>query len=196
MNQTINTLKKGFSHFKSHYQEHMEALAQEQAPYAMIVTCCDSRVAPELLFQSKPGELFVIRNVANVVPPYEKDGKHHGTSAALEFGIRFLKLEHLIILGHSNCAGIRALVNNSLEGKDEFISSWVSLLQKENQGQFSVDDYALEGLNISYEHCLQFPWIKSCIDQNKLRIDRLFFNIEKGTLSAFNKETNIYEIIT
>src|SRR3989338_1020995 len=131
-----------------------------QQPQIMVVACCDSRVDPALILQCDPGDLFVIRNVANIIPPYEKDGKHHGTSAALEFGICFLKINHLIILGHSQCGGIQALLNQQNLPPNDFITSWVSLVRNEQHAQESVDYYAKKALSQSYEHALEFPWIK------------------------------------
>ena len=86
-----------------------------QKPHAMVVSCCDSRVDPALILQCEPGDLFVVRNVANIIPPFEKDEAHHGTSAALEFGIRFLNVQHLILLGHSQCGGIQALLKKGTQ---------------------------------------------------------------------------------
>lgn len=186
----------GFDKFKTTYTNELETLAQKQTPYAIVVACCDSRVAPELLFDAAPGELFVVRNVANIVPPYEKDGKHHGTSAALEFGIRFLHLNHLIILGHSNCAGITSLLNADFIEDDEFISSWVSLLKKSSDLNYSVDDYAKESLTTSYQHCLEFPWIQERIQKKNLTIHRWFFDIPNQSLLFFNDKTNLYEKIS
>src|SRR3984957_5401841 len=107
-------------HYLSHYG---------QQPQSMVVSCCDSRVDPALILQCDPGDLFVARNVANIVPPYEIDDAHHGTSAALEFGVCRLEVPHLILLAHSQCAGIQALLSDEKHAEDDFISNWVSLIQ-------------------------------------------------------------------
>src|SRR5476649_2848130 len=99
-----------------------------QRPSTMVVACCDARVDPALILQCDPGDLFVVRNVANIVPPFEKDEMHHGTSAALEFGVRILKVKHLILLGHSQCGGIQALLNGT-DTANDFITNWVSLIK-------------------------------------------------------------------
>src|SRR5271168_1065373 len=100
-----------------------------QQPQVMMVACCDSRVDPALILQCDPGDLFVVRNVANIVPPYEKDTVHHGTSAALEFGVCFLDVKHLILFGHSQCGGIDALINSDNVGKNDFITDWVNIIK-------------------------------------------------------------------
>src|SRR5579863_9197421 len=96
-----------------------------QKPEVMVVACCDSRVDPALILQCDPGDLFVVRNVANIIPPYENDEAHHGTSAALEFGISVLHVKHLILLGHSQCGGIQALLKTNGEPQNDFINNWV-----------------------------------------------------------------------
>src|SRR5476651_63061 len=109
-----------------------------QKPEVMVVACCDSRVDPALILQCDPGDLFVVRNVANIIPPYEKDEAHHGTSAALEFGVSFLKVEHLILLGHSQCGGIQALLSSDTN-QDDFITNWVSLIKTPDAHHHDID---------------------------------------------------------
>src|SRR6476620_858128 len=121
-----------------------------QQPDIMIVACCDSRVDPALILQCEPGDLFVVRNVANIIPPYEKDEAHHGTSAALEFGICFLKVEHLILLGHSQCGGIQLLLNSHAGNQNYFISNWVSLIKTDVDHSHEPDEYAKLALTHSY----------------------------------------------
>src|SRR5205809_7699132 len=118
MKTSLQKILKGYQLFRTKYalgdQSVMYQLSHYgQQPQIMVVACCDSRVDPALILQCDPGELFVVRNVANIVPPYEKDEMHHGTSAALEFGVCHLNVEHIIILGHSQCGGIHALLNKT-----------------------------------------------------------------------------------
>src|SRR5215216_6062948 len=106
----------GYSAFTSGRLQSEQARYRElaehgQTPEIMVIGCCDSRVSPEVIFDARPGELFVVRNVANLVPPYEEDGKYHGVSAALEFAVRHLQVEHIVVFGHSGCAGIGALLH-------------------------------------------------------------------------------------
>src|SRR6476620_8908289 len=131
MQNSLRKMLQGYSQFRSKYASGDNSVMQYlshygQQPNIMVVSCCDSRVDPALILQCDPGDLFVVRNVANIIPPYEKDAMHHGTSAALEFGICFLKVKHVVLLGHSQCGGIQALLDNI--GQNDFITNWVSLL--------------------------------------------------------------------
>jgi carbonic anhydrase len=166
---------------------------QGQQPQIMVVSCCDSRVDPALILQCDPGDLFVVRNVANIVPPYEKDEFHHGTSAALEFGINILKVKHLILLAHSQCGGIQALLHNNLEQND-FISSWVNIIKLPNSNKIKdIDAYAKLALQQSMQNCLTFPWIYEKVQQKNLVIHLWFFDIKTGTVFTFNNIKQTYE---
>jgi carbonic anhydrase len=119
-----------YRHFAPN-QDHYEKLATEgQNPDVMVVSCCDSRVDPETLFSAMPGELFVVRNVANLVPPFETQGKYHGVSAALEFAALNIRVKHIVVLGHSGCGGVRACLEHDAakQTKSEFIRNWMSML--------------------------------------------------------------------
>lgn len=164
-----------------------------QQPEVMVVSCCDSRVDPALILQCDPGDLFVVRNVANVIPPYEKDEAHHGTSAALEFGICFLKVKHLILLGHSQCGGIQVLLNNNEEIKNDFIKNWVSLIKTKRIETQDADDYAKLALNKSLQNCLTFPWIKNKVLQKELAIHLWFFDVKKGQIFTYSGAGEEYQ---
>ena len=111
---------------QSRYRELSE---RGQSPQVMVIGCCDSRVSPEVIFDAEPGELFVVRNVANLVPPYAPDGAAHGVSAALEFGVQVLRVKHIVVLGHAQCGGVKALVQDSAPlSPGDFIGKWMSLL--------------------------------------------------------------------
>lgn len=157
-----------------------------QQPKVMVVACCDSRVDPALILQCDPGDLFVVRNVANIVPPYEKDGAHHGTSAALEFGVRFLEIEELILLGHSQCGGIQALLNRDNATHNDFIDNWVSLIKKHRSDTTDIDDYAKSALHQSYQNCLTFPWVLDKVNDKKLNIHLWFFDIGTGQIFTYS----------
>ncbi len=107
--------------------QHFSALAQTQTPSVMVIACCDSRVDPCMLLGAGPGEIFMVRNIANLVPPFERQGAFHGTSAALEYAVRFLKVRHIVVLGHRKCGGIAALMQrgNSKEISNDFIDQWM-----------------------------------------------------------------------
>lgn len=189
MQKSLKKVLNGYLNFREKYTHSDESIMQYlsfygQSPEIMVVSCCDSRVDPALILQCAPGDLFVIRNVANIVPHYEKDEAHHGTSAALEFGIRFLNVKHLILLGHSQCGGIKALLKNDKEEKTDFINNWVSLVNIPNCDHLSTDDYAKLALKKSYQNCFTFPWIKEKVDNNELIIHLWFFDIKTCEILA------------
>ena len=111
-------------------QDRYASLAEGQSPEILIISCCDSRVSPEVIFDARPGELFVVRNVANLVPPFETGGEYHGTSAALEFAVQALKVKHIVVLGHARCGGVRAFADDAAPlSPGDFIGRWVSLIR-------------------------------------------------------------------
>lgn len=170
-------------------QSVMQLLADlGQSPEVMIVSCCDSRVDPALILQCDPGDLFITRNVANIVPPYENDDRHHGTSAALEFGICHLHVKHLIILGHSQCGGINALVNNKPTEHSDFIASWVNVIDVDTQKNQSVDETAKKALLFSYQNCMSFPWISDRVSKGDLTIHLWFFDIKDASILSYSQE--------
>lgn len=197
MPEFINKMIQGYQDFRKIYASGDNSIMRYlsyhgQKPEALFVACCDSRVDPALILQCDPGDLFVVRNVANIVPPYEKDKAHHGTSAALEFGICYLKIPYLILLGHSQCGGIQALLNSEDLKQDDFISDWVSLIQTSHPAhqEQDVDGCAKESLHQSYQNCLSFPWIKERVENQSLKIYLWFFDIEKGQIFTYDKTKN------
>lgn len=193
----INKILDGYNSFRNKYAQGDRSVMQYlsyygQEPQVMVVACCDSRVDPALIFQCDPGDLFVVRNVANIVPPYEKDAKHHGTSAALEFGICFLKVKHLILLGHSQCGGIQALLSRDSHD-DDFITNWVSQIKMhpDNHNE-NPDVCASLALLHSHQNCLTFPWIKERMEQNELDIHMWYFDIKTGQIFAWSHERQDY----
>ncbi len=197
MEHQLKKMVEGYQAFREKYvlgdQSIMQALSyQGQQPKIMVVGCCDSRVDPALILQCDPGDLFVVRNVANIVPPYERDEAHHGTSAALEFGVRFLNVQHLILLGHSQCGGIQALMNHQGPKQDDFIGSWVSLV-KNQENLKNTEDYARAALHQSYQHCLTFPWIQDRVAEKTLMIHLWFFDIETGQIFTYSRGNGGYQ---
>lgn len=198
MIKTFSDILNGYHAFRDKYVHGDNAILQYlanygQQPQAMVVACCDSRVDPALILQCDPGDLFVVRNVANIIPPYEKDAMHHGTSAALEFGVCYLKVQNLVILGHSNCGGINALLNPENLSQNDFISSWVSLINTPRNCQHDADECARQSLIQSYHHCLTFPWIKERLEQNNLAIHLWYFDIEKGEILTYSHQKKLFE---
>ncbi|MFI4938548.1 MAG: carbonic anhydrase [Candidatus Berkiellales bacterium] len=198
MENTFIKILQGYQAFREKYAHGDTSVMQYlshrgQEPEIMVVACCDARVDPALILQCDPGDLFVVRNVANIVPPFEKDEAHHGTSAALEFGIRLLKVKHLILLGHSQCGGIHALLNSSASNHNDFISNWVSIIKTSDQEQLSADDCAKLALQQSYQNCMTFPWIKENIEQNNLTLHLWFFDIKTGQIFTYSPLQKTYQ---
>lgn len=201
MQKSFMKLLEGYQLFREKYAHGDQSIMQYlsyhgQQPETMVVACCDSRVDPALILQCSPGDLFVVRNVANIIPPFEKDEAHHGTSAALEFGIRFLKVKNLILLAHSQCGGIQALLNNhdNTPSNNDFINNWVSIIKSNNihYHDNNADDYAKLALNQSYQNSLTFPWIKDKIIDNSLLIHRWFFDIKMGQIFTYSETQKKY----
>lgn len=205
MEQSLSKILEGYHSFREKYARGdapiMEKLSfHGQKPKLMIVACCDSRVDPALILQCDPGDLFVVRNVANIVPPYEKDAAHHGTSAALEFGIRFLNVKHLILWGHSQCGGIEALFHHmkgssSHQNDNDFITPWVSVVKNADHLKHcnEVDDLAKLALNESYSNCLTFPWISEKINNDQLQVHLWFFDVKSGKIFMYCEKDKVYK---
>lgn len=199
MEDSLKKIMLGYQAFREKYAHGDQSVMQYlhtygQQPKIMVVACCDSRVDPALILQCDPGDLFVVRNVANIVPPFEKDDAHHGTSAALEFGICFLQVKHLILLGHSQCGGIQALLNSQKSNthKDDFITNWVSVIKHAGDEVHDLDSCAKHALNQSYKNCLSFPWIKERTNQDLLRIHLWYFDIKTGQICNYHTDENVY----
>lgn len=198
MQKSFNKMRRGYEEFRHKYVDGDQAIMQHlsdygQEPQVMVVACCDSRVDPALILQCDPGDLFVVRNVANIVPPYEKDAMHHGTSAALEFGIRFLQVKHLILLGHSQCGGIQTLLNCDFAKDNDFISNWVSIIDGQPLHADSVDDCAREALKKSLQNSLTFPWIRERVDAGQLAIHLWYFDIKTGSISSYAESEGMFK---
>lgn len=204
----INRLLAGFRGFRARYYEHrpelFETLKKGQTPQVMVIACSDSRVDPALLTGSEPGELFVVRNVANIVPPYEADGRHHGTSAALEFAVRDLGVGHIVVLGHSQCGGIEALVRGTDESgsKRDFIAPWMSIVRsacahrrRETERPDDAEAQSLReveqaAIRISMANLMSYPWVrKKVADERDLRLYGWWFDLDAGKLWAVKPES-------
>jgi carbonic anhydrase len=198
----MKDLVRGYRRFRRaawpRERERFEALAEHgQHPRAMVVACCDSRVDPQMIFNAAPGELFVVRNVANLVPPYGPDAAHHGTSAALEFGVRVLKVRDLVVCGHGLCGGITALLEGPPEPAGDFIGSWMALasealerVRKAAPGAAGEELRRLcerETVRLSLENLLSFPWIDAAVRQGELRLHGCFFAVRDGILEQLDE---------
>ena len=176
-----------------------------QMPTTLVVGCCDSRVDPALILDCAPGDLFVIRNVANLVPPAENQGHYHGTSAALEFGVRNLAVQHIIVLGHAQCGGIHALLEGGVASNDSYISEWMRIadaareqIQQQHGGDSSeVRHRACEqqAILVSLKNLMTFSWIRERVEQRKLALHGWYFDIERGELLGYNTAAKRFEIL-
>lgn len=175
-------------------RERWAELAEGQSPKVMVIACSDSRVEPATIFGSRPGEIFVVRNVANLVPPFETGGGRHGVSAALEFAVTVLGVEEILVLGHGACGGVKAALAGNLRdaapGEGGFVASWITLLDDAREkviaehGQGPEGQAALEqeGVRTSLANLMTFPFVKERVDAGTLRLHGAVFAIKDGKL--------------
>jgi carbonic anhydrase len=159
-----------------------------QKPRALVIGCSDSRTDPQMVFNAVPGELFVIRNVANLVPPYGPDDQPHGSSAAIEFAVRALKVPQIIVMGHAMCGGIQALLNGAPAELSDFVSPWVRIAEPARRRAMSVPAERRQDLcehdtvRLSLENLMTFPWIAGAVRAGTLKLQGCFFDIRSGIL--------------
>lgn len=175
-------------------KERIRDLAEAgQTPTTLIIACCDSRAAPEMIFDSGPGELFVLRNVANLVPTYQPDGGQHGTSAAIEFAIKGLHISNIVVMGHGRCGGIKAALDPNMKPLDagDFIGKWMSMLGElpSQLGQNTLmtaaeRQTAMERISIrnSIRNLRTFPYVRKLEDDGTLAVHGAWFDISTGEL--------------
>jgi carbonic anhydrase len=195
----VNPLLEGHARFRKGYwrrhQKRFSALARDgQSPAALVIACADSRVAPEVIFDCAPGEIFVVRNVSALVPPYAPDTSNHGTSAALEFAVTGLEVQNIVVLGHTQCGGIRALMRGPDGDHGDFIESWMAIAHRARTRVCDAPDAAgqdfdtlcyrceVESIRISLANLLTFPWIASRVAAGTLTLDGMHFNVLTGKL--------------
>jgi carbonic anhydrase len=202
----IQRLLGGFKAFRRRYYQEdptlYQSLCEGQRPATLVITCCDSRVDPALMLGCEPGELFVVRNVANLVPPYEPDTHYHGTSAAVEFGVCNLEIADLVVMGHARCGGIDALYESSRGNppNGEFISGWISLAQdvadnvKKKHAHLDRDQMLrmMEQRAVlkSIEMLRTFPFVREREADGRLRLHGWFYGIASGVLSVYDEKAD------
>ncbi len=191
------------NHFSSEDAMYRNLVENGQTPKVLIVGCCDSRVDPALIFDCAPGDLFVIRNVANLVPPAEDRVGHHGTTAALEYGVRNLGVSHIVVLGHAQCGGIRNLMQaEGLSQADSFIDDWMKLVEtartsvmqempeaSKEQQQRACEQQAIL---VSLKNLQTFSWISEGVAQGSLTLHGWYFDIDDGQLMGYDEETQCF----
>ena len=197
-------LKGRFAGERARYQMLAEA---GQRPEMMVIGCVDSRVSPEVIFDASPGELLVVRNVANLVPPYEPDGdSQHGTSAALEFGVQALRVKHIIVLGHEFCGGIRAFADEQEPlSPGDFIGRWMSQIAPaaESLGAPEKQDrdtylrrLEFASVELSLKNLMTFPCVRVLVERGKLSLHGAYFGVATGRLLVRDPQTGRFEPAT
>jgi carbonic anhydrase len=190
--------------YPAHGETYRTLACEGQSPKIMVIGCCDSRVDPAAIFDAGPGALFVLRNVANLVPPYAADGGHHGTSAAIEFAVGALGVDHILVLGHASCGGIRALVSGTgSAGDDEsHIGRWMSIARPALEAAHT-DPGAPEGDELAHllekaaiGHSLAnlegFPVVRKAIAGRGLQLHGAWFDIETGSLHLLDRSGGVF----
>ncbi len=207
--QHLNSLIDGYHKFYQDYFLSDNPLYKQlkigQHPKTLIVACSDSRVDPGMITNAEPGDIFSIRNVANLIPPYNVNARTlHGVSSAIEFAVRVLEIPNIIVLGHSHCAGIKAMINPEAVEQTDFIEGWVNIASavKQKTAKYCDPDThpqefchhcEKEAILLSLDNLMGFPWIKSRVQENKLQIHGWYFSIDNGELQAYNKQTEKFE---
>jgi len=207
---TPGQLIEGFQRFREKHFAQNDALFRElvkqgQTPKTLVVACCDARVDPALILDCAPGDLFVIRNVANLVPPAENQGHYHGTSAALEFGVRNLGVRHIIVLGHAHCGGIHALLEGGVARDDSFIAEWMGIadaarerVEQElagNSNKARQRACEQQAILVSLDNLMTFSWIRERVEQGTLALHGWYFDIERGELLGYDAAARRFEAL-
>ena len=200
MSDIDDKLTAGYRRFRTEHwpaaRAEYEALAElGQKPHTLIVACSDSRADPALIFDAAPGQLFVVRNVANLVPPYEPDGLLHGVSAALEFGVKVLNVRRIVVMGHAHCGGVDAMLNGAPDICADFVAPWVAqgsaVVRRvaEEVSEDQVEGAAEEAVvRLSIENLRTFPWIAEREAAGELTLTGLHFGIADGVLRALTNK--------
>lgn len=204
----FNRFVKGFHLFQQKYFKnsdvYQELTSNGQHPEALVIACCDSRNDPALLMQSQPGDLFVVRNVAAIVPPYQPDDNYHGTSAAIEFAVKGLKVKEIIVLGHSMCGGVHALANQSqaADEKFEFLTHWISIGDMARQKIDALYPSATpehrqceiekEVIVTSLNNLMTFPWVHEAVETGRIKLNGWYFDMKKGVLLDYDMATGTF----
>lgn len=205
-NATMNALIAGYRRFRegqwAEERERWSALAVGQSPETMVISCSDSRVDPSQIFDVAPGELFVVRNVAALVPPFETSPGQHGVSAAVEFAVQFLKVKQIMVMGHGLCGGCKAALTQDLHGNDlgegGFVANWVHMLDgardavaanKGTSGRDAERAMELAAVKVSLANLRTFPWVQEKEKSGELVLQGAYFAIADGVLHLLDEAT-------
>lgn len=204
----LDKLLDGFRRFRKRYYVdepdlYQQLITRGQSPMALVIACCDSRVHPALVMDTDPGDIFVVRNVANLVPPYIDDGKTHGTSAAIEFAVRHLRVHHIIVMGHSQCGGIRALMDSTGGGESRiFIDPWMAIMaparlrvEREHGDAAPDEKYSLcerAAIDVSLANLRSFPFVREAVARGALHLHGWYFDIDHGILHSLDESNGSF----
>jgi carbonic anhydrase len=198
----------GYAAFRSgrllEEQNRYQQLAEGgQSPEIMVIGCCDSRVSPEVIFDAGPGELFVVRNVANLVPPYTPDGAQRAVSAALEFAVQALRVKHIVVLGHAQCGGIRAFAEDSGPlSPGDFIGRWMEMISPAAKaigprGDLPMADYLRKleqaAMIKTLDNLMTFPCVRILVERGKLQLHAAYFGVATGGLSILDHGSGMFQ---
>jgi carbonic anhydrase len=196
------TLLEGYKTFTTQrlpteQSRYRELSAHGQSPETMVIGCCDSRVSPEVIFDAGPGELFVVRNIANLVPTYQPDGNAHGVSAALEFAVNVLHVKSIVVLGHAQCGGIRAFIDKAAPlSPGDFIGKWMQMFIKpgevvEQRDQESMQAFVtrIEKAAVfrSLENLMTFPFVRAAVERGETALHGAYFGVAEGKLFVLDQ---------
>jgi len=205
----FNDLIAGYRRFRAQgwagQRERWAQLAEGQSPKVMVIACSDSRVDPAQIFDASPGEMFIVRNVANLVPPFEPDNAYHGVSAALEFAVTQLEVSELVVMGHGYCGGCAAALSGQFDdaghGAGHFISHWIGMLSEARGrirerhpvlGRPAFLEMEEEGVRISLRNLRSFPWIRDREEAGRLKLHGCRFAVSDGALHLLDESTGAF----
>ncbi|NVJ98582.1 MAG: carbonic anhydrase [Alphaproteobacteria bacterium] len=204
MSKIDDRLVKGYQHFRDSVFESDRSLYEElatmgQKPHTLLIACSDSRVLPQQILSAGPGDLFVVRNVAAMVPPYEKDSGYHGTSAAIEFAVTVLEVDNIVVMGHAGCGGVASVIDHSMPA-DSFVHNWMRPLRewlRANEGFDEADPCESKrmleraAVHLSLQNLKSFPFVKERVEAGDLSVVGFIFDIHNGDLSQVKAKQHI-----
>jgi carbonic anhydrase len=197
----MQELIKGYRRFRAACGErdaarYRELASEGQNPHTVVFSCCDSRADPAIIFDAGPGEMFVVRNIANLVPPYEEGGEFHGTSAALEFGVTGLQVKRILVMGHAGCGGVGAFLDNMKKTAPKgFIAKWMTLLSPAVEALDSIPEHdraarqrMMEeaGVRLSLANLMTFPFVAERVAAGKLTLIGGYFSVSDARLYLYD----------
>jgi carbonic anhydrase len=199
MNESLEVMVAGYRRFRASTWPERRAVmedlaAQGQRPLAAVIACADSRLDPSAIFDAPPGGLFVVRNVANLVPPYQPDAAYHGTSAALEFAVKGLGITTIMVMGHAQCGGVHALLQGDAGNLSDFVMPWMQIASRArarlicDPGEDEQTACEHETVKVSLENLMTFPWIASAVHAGALHLQGAYYGIATGILALLDPD--------